>query len=293
MKRPLSGLWILLAFVATSPIAMPSHACNMLVNPGFENLGGSYDGWFTFGSGVELSLPAGDNIIRSGAAASKTFGTFEGCPGPPTFGVGGFGQAFTPTAGMIYELSGFAFVSSGDPMLGTDTCAENRMIAKIAFFNAASGGSEISVNEVVIGDGNSPVDQWNAFSLSAPAPAGALRVEALFLYFQPDCDTGSVFVDDASFCELPAPTPQANLLTNPSFDTDLSGWSTFGNVFYDGRFWGLRTAPGGAKLFSTFAADEPSGVFQTFAATPGTHWGMRTRSRPARKTRSRGRTTTS
>lgn len=273
MRRLFMAAGLVLAWMTVSALCTPSVAApNLLANPGFEASGGSYDGWFVFGGTLDMSLPAGDNIIRSGAAAAKVFGSFEGCPGPPTFGVGGFGQAFAPTAGMVYELSGYSFVSSADPMIGTDTCAENRMIAKIAFFNAAEGGTEISVNEIVIGDGNTPLDQWIPFSISAPAPAGALRVEALFLYFQPDCDAGAVFVDDTSFCELPAPTPGSNLLTNPSFDTDLTGWTIVGNVFHDTRAFGLRTAPGGAKMFSTFAVDTPSILTQSFPATPGSFW---------------------
>ena len=63
---------------------------NLFTNPGFESSGGSYDGWTTFGAGPNLSLPAGDNIIHTGAAASKIFGEFNNCPDFPSFDVGGF-----------------------------------------------------------------------------------------------------------------------------------------------------------------------------------------------------------
>jgi hypothetical protein len=245
---------------------------NLLANPGFEDGGGSYAGWFTFGSGVQLSLPApGDDIIRTGAAASKIFGGFAGCPGTPSFSVGGYGQAFTPTPGMEYELSGYSFVSAADPIPGTDTCNGNRLIAKVVFFNAASGGAEIASSEVVIGDHATPANRWNYFSVSAPAPPGALRVEALFLYLQPGCDPGAVFVDDVSFCAL-VPESSPNSLVNPAFTVGLAGWSTFGNVFYDARAFLVRSPAGSAKLFSTFVADSPSGLFQGFNTTPGTAW---------------------
>ncbi len=272
MKRPLAGILFVLALLAVSVFpATSSAATNLLANPGFEDGGGSYNGWFTFGAGVQLSLPAGDNIIHTGAAASKVYGEFTGCPGSPQFDVGGFGQAFTPTAGQIYELSGYSFVSSGDPIPGTDTCVRNRMIAKIVFFNAAVGGAELSSNEIIIGDGNTVTDHWHAFSVSAPAPAGALRVEALFLFLQPACDGGSVFVDDASFTES-APASVSNLLADPSFSSGLTGWSTFGNVYPDSRSFAVRTPTGSAKLYSTFTPDSPSGMFQSFAATPGSAW---------------------
>jgi hypothetical protein len=272
MKRHVSPIGLLATLVAALLVGSQAFAeVNLLTNPGFETGGGSYTGWFTFGSGVQLSLPGDDNIIRTGAAAAKTFGGFVGCPGNPQFNVPGFGQAFTPTLGNIYKLSGYSYVSSDDPIPGTDTCNKNRMIAKITFFNAVSGGSEIASNEIVIGDGNSLTNQWMPFLVSAPAPAGALRVEALFLYLQPACDGGAVYVDDTAFSSE-APTAEANLLTNPSFATNLSGWNTFGNVYYDGRAAFVRTPTGCAKLYSTFVNGSDSGMYQRFTATPGSGW---------------------
>jgi len=117
MKFMNTRICMALAFVIALAAGPRAHAdANLLANPGFEDAGGSYNGWFTFGAGVQLSLPAGDNVIHTGAAASKIYGEFTNCPGLPQFDVGGFGQAFTPTAGMIYHLSGYCFVASGDPM---------------------------------------------------------------------------------------------------------------------------------------------------------------------------------
>jgi hypothetical protein len=240
---------------------------NLLVNPGFEASGGSYDGWFTFGSGPNIS----NDITRNGLAAAKIFGEFTGCPGSPQLDVGGFGQAFTPVAGMVYELRGSSYVSSGDPILGTNTCDRNRLLAQIAFFDAPIEGNVIATNEVVIGDGNFLTDVWRPFDVSAPVPPGAQRVEALFLFLQPACDEGAVFVDDTSFFEV-TPVVEPNVLANPSFDIDLSGWSTFGNVFHNFDSRTLRTPSGSAKLFSTFEVGVDSGMFQTFAAAPGSAW---------------------
>ena len=273
MKRAFSGTWLVGALLAASAMSVtsPATGANLLANPGFEAGGGSFTGWTTFGNGVQLSLPGGDNIIRTGVAASKLFGEFTGCPGAKSFTVGGCFQAFTPTAGHLYTLSGYSFISPTDLIPGTTTCTKNRAIAKITFYNAAVGGSEMSSNEVVIGDGNSIPNQWNAFTVTAPAPAGALRVEALLLFLQPACDTGSAYVDDMSFEETAA-VAQPNVLVNPSFNTNLSGWSTFGNVFYDFRAGAIRTPTGSAKMFSTFSPDTPSGMFQSFAAAAGSVW---------------------
>ncbi|MCA9759068.1 MAG: T9SS type A sorting domain-containing protein, partial [Candidatus Eisenbacteria bacterium] len=208
---------------------------------------------------------------RSGVTAAKIYGEFAGCPDNPQFSVGGFGQAFTPTPGKTYEASGWTFISPADPIPGTDTCNANRLIAKVVFFDAASGGSELTANEVVIGDGNSETDQWVPFTVSAPAPAGAQRVEVLFLYLQPACDPGAVFVDDTFFCER-EPETSSNLLVNGSFDSGLSGWNSFGNAFAENRNYLVHTSPGGAKLFSTFVDGEDSGMYQDFAASEGSAW---------------------
>lgn len=257
------------ATLAVAPQAMAS-GVQLLTNPGFESLGGSYSGWTTFGSGVQISTAATDNIIRTGAAASKIFGGFTNCP-IPTFNVGGYFQSFTPTVGQIYTFSGYSFVSSADSLLGNDTCVRNRAIAKIVYFNAAVGGAEIATNEVIIGDWSTPLNTWIPFSVSAPAPAGALRVQAMILFLQPGCDTGAVFVDDLLFCSG-APVAEPNVLVNPSFNTDLSGWTVFGNALWDGRSFARRTPTGGAKLFGTFTPGSDSGMFQNFASAPADRW---------------------
>lgn len=272
MKRLIRVGLRTLALAAACGLATPALALNLLANPGFEAAGGGYSGWFTFGSGVQLSTTATDNILHNGVAAAKIFGGFNNCPIAPTFNVGGFGQAFTaPSAGHTYEFSGFAYMASSDSIPGTNTCTKNRVLAKIAFFNAAAGGAEIGSNEIVIGDGSTLKDAWHGFTVSAPTPPGAQRVEALILYLQPGCDPGSVFVDDVSFGSYPTPA-EPNTLTNPSFSSALTGWTTFGNVFPDTRSFARRTASGSAKLFSTFVTGAPSGLFQSKPTTPGTAW---------------------
>jgi hypothetical protein len=249
-----------------------ANGVQLLANPGFEDLGGSYDGWFTFGSGVQLSTPAGDNIFRTDSTASKIYGEYSGCP-IPNFDVGGFGQAFTPVAGKDYYFSGYSFISIADTIPGDDTCIGNRAIAKLVFFDAASGGNELSSNEIVIGDWSTPRDVWVPFTVSAPTPPGALRVEALILFLQPGCDDGAVFVDDLFLWENPTQTGP-NVLVNPSFDSDLSGWTTFGNVYYDGRSFARRTPTGGAAMYGTFSLGNDTGMFQRFDTDPGATWSL-------------------
>lgn len=274
MKRLRYVSIIFIGLMAFSALGSQASAQNMLDNPGFEDGGGSYGGWFTFGGGPQISTAADDNIFRSGVAASKIYGEFTGCPGTGVFTVGGYGQTFTPVIGDTYEFGGFSFVSSADAIPGLNNCDYNRCVAKVVFFDAASAGNEISSNEIVIGDfSTTPLDEWLEFSVSAIAPPGALRGEALILFLQPGCDTGSVFIDDCWLYEQPTGT-EPNILANPSFDSDLSGWDIFGNAYYDNRSWAMRTVPGCAKLFSTFVEGSDSGIFQTFDAEPGSIWKM-------------------
>jgi hypothetical protein len=70
------------------------------------------------------------------------------------------------------------------------------------------------------------------------------------------------------------------VLVNPSFDTDVSGWTTFGNVFWEegnpllipSRASLRRTPTGAAKLFGTFTPGSDSGMFQKFDTEPGKDW---------------------
>ena len=133
MKRVLFGVALAFVFVAASTAGAQTCWPNLLTNPGFEDGGGSYNGWFTFGSGPQLSTPLDDDISRTGDTASKIFGEFLGCPGTGAFTVGEYGQAFTPIAGKNYELSGYSYVSSADLIPGNSICDGNRLIAKIVF----------------------------------------------------------------------------------------------------------------------------------------------------------------
>ncbi|MBI5168390.1 MAG: T9SS type A sorting domain-containing protein [Candidatus Eisenbacteria bacterium] len=270
MKRLLkAGLFCTGLMLAGATLAHAS--VNLLTNPGFDDGGGTYAGYFTFGAGVQMSTAATDNIFRSGVAAAKIYGGFNGCPNAPVFNVGGFGQAKTPVVGQTYSFSGASFVSSADSIPGTATCSKNRCIAKLVFFDALSGGNEIVGDEQVIGDGNTVKDRWNPFFVSAVCPANAKRVEALILYLQPGCDPGSVFIDELELRSSPTEV-EPNALVNGGFTSALTGWNTFGNVYSDTRPFTVHTATGAAKMFSTFVIDSPSGMYQTLAASAGQTW---------------------
>lgn len=262
------GLALTLALTTTAH----ANAQNLLVNPGFET--GDYSGWNAFGSGPNITqVGDSDNIVLTGNFASKIFGEFTNCPFG-AFTVGGYAQSFTPTAGKWYEFSGSSYVSSANPLDGTTPCDGARAIAKIVFFSAAVGGTEVGAVEIPIGEPNSVVDQWIEFSIKAPAPAAAQRVEALILFLQPVCEEGAVFVDDLNFSEQDAPSAPTNLLVNGTFNQDGNGnianWTVFGNALYEPVASLAFTPVGAAKMFGTFTENSPSVLTQSIASvTPG------------------------
>lgn len=274
MKKSLTGMWFALSlFVA---LAMPAKAfTNLLTNPAFDDGGGSFTGWTTFGKAF-LSTAATDNIFRSGTAAGKTFGSGPFCPFP-NFNVSGLYQVFTPSPGEVFQFSGYSFIpASADSMRGRNTCGKSRAIAKLAFFDAATGGNELCSNEALIGSGNLPRGEWLPFQVSAKAPGGALRVEVLILFLQPGCDAGAVMVDDLELIKYPSPSAMPNLLNNGSISgpsaappNAVPGWTTYGNVYLDTRNFGQVSPGGAAKLFGTFNPGFDTGMYQSFPTTAG------------------------
>lgn len=173
-------------------------SANMLANPGFDEAGGSFNGWLHFENSY-ISLP--EEPHRSAPASAKMFGNFTG-----GFNVTPILQVFPANEGEEYTMTGYSFVSSGDPMIGGGPPDRNWAVMKIAFFDAASGGNEIGGTDVIIATGLTPQDAWLFHTVSSVAPVGTQRVEALFLYLQPEgvFDGGACFVDDATF-ELTGP----------------------------------------------------------------------------------------
>lgn len=62
-----------------------------------------------------------------------------------------------------------------------------------------------------------------------------------------------------------------NVLVNPGFESGLSGWTTFGNVFAESIT--PLSGSGVAKMFGGFTGGfNVQGMFQTFPAAPGQNW---------------------
>ena len=123
--------------IAASFGVLATAQANQLVNPGFEDNGGSYDGWEMYASG-DISTPDNDDIYRSGIASAKIYGDFTNCPDFPQFDDGVVYQNFPGTPETYYEFSGYSFVSPADTIPGTNTCDYNRLLAKLVFFNSSA-----------------------------------------------------------------------------------------------------------------------------------------------------------
>jgi len=75
-----------------------------------------------------------------------------------------------------------------------------------------------------------------------------------------------------------AASAQANLLSNPSFEGNLSPWISFGNAFHEvtnAPAISPRTGDGILKMFGNFSGGfNVTGAFQEFTAAPGQAWTM-------------------
>lgn len=73
-----------------------------------------------------------------------------------------------------------------------------------------------------------------------------------------------------------APALGQNLLANPGFENGLTGWTTFGNVFHETANppqFVPNSGNGLVSMFGNFSGSfNVSGMFQEFAAAPGSEW---------------------
>lgn len=83
--------------------------------------------------------------------------------------------------------------------------------------------------------------------------------------------TKSLVFSGFAILALASAANAANVLVNPGFESGLSGWTPFGNVFAETVT--PRSGNGDAKMFGGFSGGfNVGGLFQTFSATPGQTW---------------------
>ena len=144
---------------------------NLLSNPGFDDAGGSLNGWSVFGNTIPNVL-TDSRLANDGTHALKIFGQFNG----PN-NLSGVSQGAVISEGESLRAVASTHTPSWDTLFGKD----NDVTMKIEFysvFGAVSGSSDF-LGEVsqLIHDGSSAEDIWLDHTLEAIAPEEA--VEAL------------------------------------------------------------------------------------------------------------------
>ena len=176
----------------STPDPMPEPGDNLLVNPGFDNAGGSTTGWGTFGNTIS-NVSANSDLTYDGTHALKIFGQFNG-PG----NVSGAYQSVSIDGGESLRAEASAITPSWDTLLGKS----NEVTMKIEFYSAfgAAPGSSDFLGEVsqLIHDGSTAEDIWFDHALDAVAPQDAVEARLMFEFQQASADNGAIWIDSAS-----------------------------------------------------------------------------------------------
>jgi len=197
-------------------------ASGQLVNPGFEQAGGSLQGWTRFNN-VVPNVVASNDTPRSGAACAKTFGGFNGNPN-----WSGLFQNLPAFGGQMWQANAHARHNAGDALTGTP----NRVWMKVEFYRVAGGsyGSADMLYEtqLEILSGASPTDTWTANTLSAFAPAETVEARIVFVFEQAASAAGAALLDDVSFEPVNSP---------PNVDWQLIWSDEFDGTAIDDAKW--------------------------------------------------------
>ena len=169
----------------------PETGENLLSNPGFDDGGGSLDGWSVFGNTIS-NVSANGDLANDGTHALKIYGQFNG----PN-NLSGVSQGVAISEGASLRAEASTRTPSWDTLFGKD----NDVTMKIEFysvFGAASGSGDF-LGEVsqLIHDGSSAEDIWLDHALEAIAPEDAVEARLSFVFRQPDNDNGAIWIDSA------------------------------------------------------------------------------------------------
>lgn len=213
--------------LATILLAGAGWAQAQLVNPGFEEGGGSLSGWQVFGNATGNVTVAATTPHSGGWVASVS--------GPPTSAGStsycGLVQGLATSPGVVWTASAHLRHNSGSALEGA-----NQVVLKLEYYRRYGGvyGSAdfIGETEVTALDAGSARDAWQRASLAVFAPRDAAEVRVALVMVQNGTDGGTALIDDvtlsASDGEVGPPTDTAwSLLWHDEFDgdsVDLSKW---------------------------------------------------------------------
>ena len=171
------------------PVAPPG-----LVNPSFDDNNGSLAGWTVFGNRIG-NVQDNAQYALAGSHALKIYGQFN-----DEFGsnVSGVAQGIVVTEGATVTAAASAFTPSNDTIANSD----NELVMKIEFYSTfdaeRNSGDFLGESILTLLDGNSAENLWQAASLSAVAPQGAVEARLVFAFTQVGFRNGAVWIDNAS-----------------------------------------------------------------------------------------------
>lgn len=208
----------------------PEPEGNLLLNPGFDDGGGSLDQWSEFGNTI-LNVAASGSVANDGTHGLKLFGQFTG--GSNSSGVT---QGAAVSGGALLRAEASTYTPSWDTLFGSD----NGVTMKVEFYSAfgAELGSDDFLGEVsqLIHDGTSTENEWLDHSLQAVAPAGSVEARLSFVFQQLDNDGGAIWIDSAG------------LFLESTLDGDYNGDGVLDAADYTA--WRDASAQGGTALLN-------------------------------------------
>ncbi len=165
-----------------------------LVNPGFEDAGGSLYGWQTFGN-TAGNVTADSKTPHSGTHVANLSGP-SNSGGSTSYS--GILQGLETAAGQLWTAS--AYFRHNSPSRLED---ENQLVMKVEFYRRFGGyygtGDFISETEITALDVDSPTNVWRQIAFSALAPADAVEARIAFVFVQHGSEAGNALIDDVSF----------------------------------------------------------------------------------------------
>lgn len=219
---------------STDPVDPPA-GVNLLLNPGFDQSGGSMNNWTDFGNAIP-NVSADGSLPLDGSHALKIFGQFNGQPN-----YSGASQGVAIDGGESLTAMASAQSPSWDTLFGKS----NEVSMKIEFYSSfgAAYGSSSFLGEVIqlIHDGSTAQGVWHEHMLEATAPEDAVEARLTFQFYQPGSDNGAIWIDSAG---LFVDSAIEGDLNNDGFVDGVDLGVQLGN-------WGQNVSPSEGELDGT------------------------------------------
>jgi SdrD B-like domain/Calx-beta domain len=182
-------------------------------------------------------------VSRSGTQSGTTYS------GPS----GTIFQNVVGSPGLAYTASAYFDNRAADPLINdeTDTISIN-------FFSGFNGTGTMlgTVTGPITVNANSPLDTWTPISVTGTAPGSTQSVQILFTFNNPEGDTGSMYVDDATLFTGTSGTGAENGIPGVTVNledatstvvatttTDANGYYSFSKILNPGPYFVQVVAP--------------------------------------------------